>query len=104
MVPLRLLSSCVSGMSIIGALESSSGFTWVCGTSDVIGSVVPVVWSGDATVGFGVCCSTACSDGVVTTGVLVSDFFLRWSACFLMRLISALQAFIMSPSTSSSVM
>ena len=67
MVPLRLLSLCVNGMSIIGALESPGGFTWVRGTSDVIGRVVPVVLPGDATAGFGMGCTVACSDGVATT-------------------------------------
>ena len=64
-------------MSIIGALESPGGFTWVRGTSVVIGRVVPVVWPGDAAVGIGFVCSVACSDGVATTGVLASDLFLR---------------------------
>ena len=67
MVSLRLLFSCVNGMSIIGALESSSGFTWVRGTSDVIGRVVAVVLPGDAAAGFGMGCTVACSDGVATT-------------------------------------
>ena len=67
MVSLRLLSSCVNGMSIIGALESPGGFTWVCGTSDVIGRVVPFVLSGYAADGFGVGCTVVCSDGVATT-------------------------------------
>ena len=77
MVSLRLLSSCVNGMSIIGALESPGGFTWVCGTSDVIGSVVPVVWPGDAAVGVRVGCIVTCSDGVAAAGVLASNLFLR---------------------------
>ena len=51
-------------MSTMGALESFGGLTWVRGSSDVIGSVVPVVLPGDAAAGFGVGCSTACSDGV----------------------------------------
>ena len=67
MVSLRLLSSCVNGMSIIGALESPGGFTWVRGTSDVIGRVVPFVLPGYAADGFGVGCTVACSDGVATT-------------------------------------
>ena len=64
---LRLLSPCVNGMLTMGALESSGGFTWVCGTSDVIGRVVPVVLPGDAADGFGVSYTVACSDGVATT-------------------------------------
>ena len=91
-------------MSTMDAVESSGGLIFVFGSSDIIDSVVPVVWPEDAAVGVGVGCMVTCSDGVAATGVLVSDLFLRWSACFLMRLISALQAFIMSPSTSSSVM
>ena len=67
MVSLRLLSSCVNGMSIIGALESPGGFTWVRGTSDVIGRVVPIVLPEDATAVFGMGCTVACSDGVATT-------------------------------------
>ena len=67
MVSLRLLSSCVNGMSIIGALESPGGFTWVRETSDVSGRVVPIVLAGDATAGLGVGCTVACSDGVATT-------------------------------------
>ena len=74
---LRLLSPCVNGMLTMGALESSGGFTWVCGTSDVIGSVVPVVWPEDAAAGVGVGCTVTCFDGVATTGVLASDLFLR---------------------------
>ena len=54
-------------MSTMGALESPGGFTWVRGTSDVIGRVVPVVLPGDATAGFGMGCTVACSDGVATT-------------------------------------
>ena len=64
---LRLLSPCVNGMLTMGALESSGGFTWVCGTSDVIGRVVPFVLPGYAADGFGVGCTVACSDGVATT-------------------------------------
>ena len=67
MVPLRLLSSCVSGMSIIGALESPGELTWVRKSSDVIGRVVPFVLPGYAADGFGVGCTVACSDGVATT-------------------------------------
>ena len=67
MIPLRLLFPCVNDMSTMGALESSGGFTWVRGTSDVIGRVVPVVLSGDAAAGFGAGCTVACSDGVATT-------------------------------------
>ena len=59
-------------MSTMGALESPGGFTWVRGTSDVIGRVVPVVLSGDAAAGFGAGCTVACSDGVATTGVAVT--------------------------------
>ena len=51
-------------MSTLGALESPGGFTWVRGTSDVIGRVV---LPGDAAAGFGIGCSVACSDGVATT-------------------------------------
>ena len=72
MIPLRLLFPCVNDMSTMGALESSGGFTWVRGTSDVIGRVVPVVLSGDAAAGFGAGCTVACSDGVATTGVAVT--------------------------------
>ena len=54
-------------MSTMGTLESPGGFTWVCGTSDVIGRVVAVVLPGDAAAGFGVGCTVACSDGVATT-------------------------------------
>ena len=72
MAPLRLLSPGVNGMSIIGALESPGGLTWIRGTSDVICEVVPVVWSGNAAAGFGVGCTVACSDGVATTGVAVT--------------------------------
>ena len=66
MIPLRLLFPCVNDMSTMGALESPGGSTWVCGTSDVIGRVVPVVLPGDAAAGFGVGCTVACSDGVAT--------------------------------------
>ena len=109
MVPCRLLSLCVNDMSTMGTLESPGGLTWVCGTSDVIGSVVPVVWPEDVAVGVGVGCSTACSDGVSSIGMVgtswfVFDLFLRWSACFLMRLMSALQAFMIFANASSSVM
>ena len=72
MILLRLLFPCVNDMSTMGALESSGGFTWVRGTSDVIGRVVPVVLSGDAAAGFGAGCTVACSDGVATTGVAVT--------------------------------
>ena len=54
-------------MSTLGALESPGGFTWVRGTSDVIGSVVPIVLPGDAAAGFGVGCTVTCFDGVATT-------------------------------------
>ena len=54
-------------MSTMGALESFGGLTWVRGSSDVIGSVVPVVLPGDAAAGFGVGCTVTCSDGVATT-------------------------------------
>ena len=54
-------------MSTMGTLESPGGFTWVRGTSDVIGRVVAVVLPGDAAAGFGVGCTVACSDGVATT-------------------------------------
>ena len=64
MIPLRLLFPCVNDMSTMGALESPGGFTWVRGTSDVIGRVV---LPGDAAAGFGIGCSVACSDGVATT-------------------------------------
>ena len=57
----------MNDMSTMGTLESPGGFTWVCGTSDVIGRVVPVVLPGDAAAGFGVGCTVACSDGVATT-------------------------------------
>ena len=67
MVPLRLLSLCVNGMLKTDSLESSGGFTWVCRSSDVIGSVVPVVWPEDAAAGFGVGCTVTCFDGVATT-------------------------------------
>ena len=67
MVPLRLLFPCVNDMSTMGALESPGGFTWVRGTSDVIGRVVPFVLPGYAADGFGVGCTVACSDGVATT-------------------------------------
>ena len=67
MIPLRLLFPCVNDMSTMGALESPGGFTWVRGTSDVIGRVVPVVLPGDAADGFGVGYTVACSDGVATT-------------------------------------
>ena len=67
MIPLRLLFPCVNDMSTMSALESPGGSTWVCGTSDVIGRVVPVVLPGDAADGFGVSYTVACSDGVATT-------------------------------------
>ena len=54
-------------MSTMSTLGSSGGFSWVRGTSDVIGRVVPVVLPGDAAAGFGVGCTVACSDGVATT-------------------------------------
>ena len=54
-------------MSTMGALESPGGFTWVRGTSDVIGRVVPIVLPEDATAVFGMACTVACSDGVATT-------------------------------------
>ena len=54
-------------MSTMGALESPGGFTWVRGTSDVIGRVVPFVLPGYAADDFGVGCTVACSDGVATT-------------------------------------
>ena len=109
MAPLRLLSPCVNGMSTMGALESFGGLIFLFGSSVVIGSVMPVLGLEDAAAGFAVGCSVACSDGVSLIGMVgtswfVFDLFLRWSACIFMRLISTLQAFIMSPSTSSSVM
>ena len=67
MILLRLLFPCVNDMSTMSTLGSSGGFTWVRGTSDVIGRVVPIVLPGDATVGFGMGCTVACSDGVATT-------------------------------------
>ena len=67
MILLRLLFPCVDDMSTIGALESPGGFTWVRGTSDVIGRVVPIVLPEDATAVFGMGCTVACSDGVATT-------------------------------------
>ena len=67
MILLRLLFPCVNDMSTMGALESPGGFTWVRGTSDVIGRVVPIVLPEDATVVFGMGCTVACSDGVATT-------------------------------------
>ena len=57
----------MNDMSTMSALESPGGSTWVCGTSDVIGRVVPVVLPGYAADGFGVGCTVACSDGVATT-------------------------------------
>ena len=57
----------MNDMSTMGTLESPGGFTWVRGTSDVIGRVVPVVLPGDAAAGFGMGCTVACSDGVATT-------------------------------------
>ena len=57
----------MNDMSTMGALESPGGFTWVRGTSDVIGRVVPFVLPGDAAAGFGVGCTVVCSDGVATT-------------------------------------
>ena len=54
-------------MSTLGTLESPGGFTWVRGTSDVIGRVVAVVLPGDAAASFGVGCTVTCSDGVATT-------------------------------------
>ena len=92
----------------MGALESFGGLIFVC-ESSVVGSVVPIVLPGGATARFGVDCSTACSDGdssigMVGTSWFVFDLFLRWSACILMRLISALQAFIIFANASSSVM
>ena len=67
MIPLRLLFPCVNDMSTMSTLGSSGGFTWVRGTSDVIGRVVPVVLPGDAAAGFEASCTVACSDGVATT-------------------------------------
>ena len=64
-------------MSTMDAVESSGGLIFVFGSSDVIGSVVPIVLPGDATVGFGVGCMVTCSDGVAAAGVLASDLFLR---------------------------
>ena len=57
----------MNDMSTMSTLGSSGGFSWVRGTSDVIGRVVPVVLPGDAAAGFGIGCSVACSDGVATT-------------------------------------
>ena len=57
----------MNDMSTMGTLESPGGFTWVCGTSDVIGRVVRVVLPGDAAAGFEASCTVACSDGVATT-------------------------------------
>ena len=57
----------MNDMSTMSTLGSSGGFTWVCGTSDVIGRVVAVVLPGDAAAGFGMGCTVACSDGVATT-------------------------------------
>ena len=57
----------MNDMSTMGALESPGGFTWVRGTSDVIGRVVPIVLPEDATAVFGMGCTVACSDGVATT-------------------------------------
>ena len=67
MILLRLLFPCVNDMSTMGALESPGGFTWVRGTSDVIGRVVPIVLPEDATAVFGMGCTVACCDGVATT-------------------------------------
>ena len=67
MIPLRLLFPCVNDMSTMGTLESPGGFTWVRGTSDVIGRVLLIVLPGDAAAGFGMGCTVACSDGVATT-------------------------------------
>ena len=67
MILLRLLFPCVNDMLTMGALESPGGFTWVRGTSDVIGRVVPIVLPEDATAVFGMGCTVACSDGVATT-------------------------------------
>ena len=67
MILLRLLFPCVNDMSTMGALESPGGFTWVRGTSDVIGRVVPIVLPEDATAVFGMGCTVACFDGVATT-------------------------------------
>ena len=67
MILLRLLFPCVNDMSTMGALESPGGFTWVRGTSDVIGRVVTIVLPEDATAVFGMGCTVACSDGVATT-------------------------------------
>ena len=53
-------------MSTLGALESPGGFTWVRGTSDVIGRVLLIVLPGDTAAGFEVGCTVACSDGVAT--------------------------------------
>ena len=63
-------------MSTMGALESFGGLIFVF-ESSVVGRAMLVVWPEDAAAGFAVGCSAACSDGVVTTGVLVSDLFLR---------------------------
>ena len=57
----------MNDMSTMGTLESPGGLTWVCGTSDVIGRVVPIVLPEDATAVFGMGCTVACSDGVATT-------------------------------------
>ena len=67
MIPLRLLFPCVNDMSTMGALESPGGFTWVRGTSDVIGRVLLIVLPGDTATVFGMGCTVACSDGVATT-------------------------------------
>ena len=67
MILLRLLFPCVNDMSTIGALESPGGFTWVRGTSDVIGRVLLIVLPGDTAAVFGMGCTVACSDGVATT-------------------------------------
>ena len=43
-------------MSTMDAVESSGGLIFVFGSSDIIDSVVPVVWPEDAAVGVGVGC------------------------------------------------
>ena len=67
MILLRLLFPCVNDMSTMGALESPGGFTWVRGTSDVIGRVLLIVLPGDTAAGFGMGCTVVCSDGAATT-------------------------------------
>ena len=95
-------------MSMMGTLESFGGLIFVF-ESSVVGRVMLVVWPEDAAAGLGMDCSVACSDGVSSIGMVgtswfVFDLFLRWSACFLMRLMSALQAFMIFANASSSVM